>query len=89
MWKYKYAQACMPAQSLICVQLFFDPVDCSPLGSSVHGILQARTLEWVAIYFSRWFSQPRDQAQVSCIIGGLFTIWATWEAKYVHCIHKV
>ena len=44
-----------------------DPMDCSPPGSSVHGILQARTLEWIAIPFSRRSSQPRDQTQVSCI----------------------
>ena len=43
-----------------------DPVDCSPPGSSVHGILQARILEWVAISFSREFSQPRDGTWVSC-----------------------
>ena len=41
-----------------------DPVDCSPPGSSVHGILQARVLEWVAISFSRGSSQPRDQTHV-------------------------
>ena len=44
-----------------------DPMDCSPPGSSVHGILQARILEWVAIPFSRGSSTPRDQTQVSCI----------------------
>ena len=44
-----------------------DPIDFSPLGSSVHGILQARILEWVAIPFSRGSSQPRDRTQVSCI----------------------
>ena len=38
-----------------------DPMDCGPPGSSVHGILQARILEWVAISFSRGSSQPRDQ----------------------------
>ena len=47
-------------QSLSCVQLFRNPMDCSPPGSSVHGILQARILEWVAISFSRGSSQPRD-----------------------------
>ena len=50
-----------------------DPTDCSPPGSSVHGILQARTLEWVAISFSRGSSRPRDRTQVSCIAGGFFT----------------
>ena len=57
-----------------------NPVDCSPPGSSAHGILQARILEWAAIFFSRISSQPRDQTQVSCIAGRLFTIWATREA---------
>ena len=50
-----------------------DPMDCSLPGSSVHGILQARTLEWVAISFSRGSFQPRNQTQVFCIAGRLFT----------------
>ena len=52
----------------------------SPPGSSVHGILQAKILQWVAILFSRGSSQPRDQTQVSCIAGRFFTVWTTWEA---------
>ena len=51
-----------------------DPVDYSPPGSSIHGILQARILEWVAISFSRGSSQPRDRTQVSCIVGRCFTV---------------
>ena len=58
----------------------WDPRDCSPPGSSVHGILQARILEWVAISFSRGSSQPRDRTQVSCIGGRCFNLWATREA---------
>ena len=50
-----------------------DPVDCSPPGSSAHGILQARVLEWVAMPSSRRCSQPRDQTRVSCITGRFFT----------------
>ena len=51
-----------------------DPMDCSPPGSSVHGILQARILEWVAMPSSRGSSQPRDQTHISYIscIGGQF-----------------
>ena len=49
-------------------------------GSSVHGILQARILEWVAIPFSKVYSQLRDQTWVYCIASGFFTIWATREA---------
>ena len=58
-----------------------DPLDCSPPGSSVHGILQARILEWVAISFSRGSSQPRDQTQVSCIRGRRFNLLATREGS--------
>ena len=57
-----------------------DPVDCSLPGSSVHGILQARILEWVAVLFSKGSSQPRGRTQVSHIAGGFFTVWATKEA---------
>ena len=59
--------------SLNLVQLFCDPMDCSPSGFSVHGISQARILEWVAISFSRGSSQPRDGTQVSCFADGFFT----------------
>ena len=55
-------------------------MDCSPPGFSVHGILQARILEWVAIPSSMGSSQTRDWTQVSCITGRFFTIWATREA---------
>ena len=52
-----------------------DPMDCSPSGSSVHGNLQARILEWVVVPFSRGSSRPRDRTHVSCgsrIVGGFF-----------------
>ena len=60
-----------------------NPVDSSPPGSSVHGILQARTLEWVARSSSRGSSQPRDRTQVSCIAGGFF-IQVTRKAQTQH-----
>ena len=56
-----------------------DPVDWSPPGSSVHGILQAGILEWVAIPFSRGSSRPRDWTRISYIAGRFLTIWATRE----------
>ena len=65
-----------------------DPLDSSPPGFSIHEILQARILEWVAIPFSRGSAQPRDQTQVSCIAGGFFTILATGEihnTEYTMC----
>ena len=58
---------------------FWDPMDCSLPCSSVHGILQARILEWVAIPFSKGPSQPRDQTQVSFIAHRFFAVWATRE----------
>ena len=54
-------------------------MDCSPPGSSVHGISQARILEWVGVSFSRESSRPRDWTWISCIAGGFFTNWATRE----------
>ena len=57
-----------------------NPVDCSLPGSSLHEILQARILEWVAISFSRGSSWCRDWTQVSGIAGRCFNLWATREA---------
>ena len=54
-----------------------DSMDCSPPGSSVHGILHARVLDWVAISFSRGSSQPRDRTRGSRIAGRCFIVWAT------------
>ena len=70
--KVKVAQLCLTLCSTM---------DCSPPGSSVYGISQARILEWVAISFSRESSWPRDQTQVSCIAGRLFTLWAINHPK--------
>ena len=64
-------------------------MDCSSPGSSVHGILRARILEWVAIPFSRGSSWPRDQTWVFCIANIFFTIWAHQESPIKglgHCI---
>ena len=66
----------MSMQYVLIHSVVFDPIDHSLLGSSVHGIFQARILEWVAISSSRGSSQPRDQIHiscVSCIAGGFFT----------------
>ena len=77
-----------------CLTLY-DPVDCSPLGSSVLGISQARILEWVAISSSRRSFWLRDRTWVSCLAGGFFTteppgrpftiiLWRTWTLKHNH-----
>ena len=63
-WKVLVAQSCLT----LC-----DPMDCSPPGSSIHGICQARILEWVSMPSSRWLLQPRSQTCVSCIAGRFFT----------------
>ena len=70
--KVKIAQSCLT----LC-----HPMDCSPPGSSVHGILQARVLEWVTFSFSSGSSQPRDQTQVSFIAGRFFTSWAIGKTR--------
>ena len=70
---FKYESESEVAQSYptLC-----SPMDCSLPGSSLHGILQARVLEWVAISFSRESSQPRDRTQISHIVDRRFTVWA-------------
>ena len=57
------------------------PTLCNPMDYTVHGILQARILEWVAFPFSRGSSEPRDWTQVSRTEGGFFTSWASREAQ--------
>ena len=66
-----------------------DPMVCSPPGFSVHGILQARILEWVAVSFSRRSSQLRDWTQVSHIAGRVFTIWADRDVPYLALINSI
>ena len=81
---------CVYARARVCVSCsvvsdsFYDPMDCSPPGSSVFGILQARILEWVAFPFSRGSSWPRDWTRISCVEGKFCTIWATREASLWH-----
>ena len=66
-----------------------DPMDCSLPASSVHGISQARILEWVAISFSRGSSRPRDRTHVSCIDRLVLYHWAMGEAHlFVYSIPK-
>ena len=59
---------CVRSVTQLCLTLC-DPMDCSLPGSSIHGILQVRILEWVVISFSRGSSQPRDQTFISCLAG--------------------
>ena len=75
--------ACMRAKSLRLCLTLCDPMDCDPPGSSVHGILQATTLEWVAMSSSRGSSQPRNPSSPMspALAGGFFTTSATLEAQ--------
>ena len=78
--------ACMHTKSLQLCLTLCNPMDHRLLSSSVHGILQARILEWVAMPSFRESSQPRDWtcvSYVSCIGSGFFTTSTTWEAQWV------
>ena len=77
--------SCMQAQLLQSCLTLCSPMDCSPPGSSVHGILQVRILEWVVMPSSRGSSWPRNPTWVSCIAGRFFTHWATREVWSIIC----
>ena len=82
----KFLKECMKVKLLViqlCLTLC-DPTDRSLPAFSVHEILQARILEWVAIPVSRGSFQPRDQTWVSCIAGRFFTVWVTREYMPVY-----
>ena len=83
---------------VLCIFLFFwlsvssvssvvqsCPTHCNPMRYTIHGILQARILEWVAVPFSRWSSQLRDQSQVVPTASRFSISWATREALYAEC----
>ena len=74
--KWREVKVAQPCQNLC------NPRDCVPPGSSVHGIFQARILDWVAISFFRGSSQSRDWSWVSCIGGRVSAIWVTGEALW-------
>ena len=80
-WFFSTEPPAGAAKSLQLCPTLCNPRDGSSPGSPVTGILQARTLEWVAISFSRGSSRPRDRTQVSHIVGRHFTVWATREAQ--------
>ena len=76
---------CVCVSCSVSVPLLATP--WSPSGLTVHGILQANILEWVAIPSSRGSSQPRHRSQASCIADRFFTVWATREALYLYFNH--
>ena len=71
----------------LCLTLC-NPMDCNPTDSSARGISQARILGWVAFFFSRGSSRPRNRTQVSCIAGRFFTDWAMRDASHRKLIHS-
>ena len=83
--------ACMRALLLQTCLPLFDPVDGSPPGSFVHGILQARILEWVAISFSRGSSQPgiKPKSAVSPAFGWQFLLLAEPLGKLRVCVTAI
>ena len=83
------APAAAAAKSLQSCSTLCDPTDGSPPGSPDSGILQARTLEWVAISFSRGSSWPRVQTHVSCIVDGFFTAEPRTKAQTHLPVHRV
>ena len=74
-WKVKVAPLC--------------PTLCDPMDYTIHGILQARILEWVELSFFRGSSQPRDWTQTFHISGVFFTSWATMEVPLKRCTAKI
>ena len=76
-WKEKWNCYSVMSNSL-------NVTDCSPPASSVHGILHARILEWIAIPFCRGSSLLRDWTQVSFITGRFFTVWSTRDLQYLY-----
>ena len=65
---------------------FGDSMDCSQPGSSLYGILHAKTLKWVAILFSRVSSQSRNRSHISCIASRFFTVWITRKDQQCYSI---
>ena len=84
--KHRYIRPCVCVCSVTKLCLTpLNPMDCSPLGSSMHGISQAKILEQVAISFSRGTSWSRDQTCISCISRRVLYCWATREDHlYMH-----
>ena len=82
LFKYAYYHIWIKVLVAQLYLILCDPMDCSPSGFSVHGIFQARILEWVSISFSRGSSQSKDQTWVSCTASWFFTVWVTKEAPY-------
>ena len=82
-------------EALLCVSVTLlcptlcNPMACGLLGSSVHGILQPRILEWIAMPFSRGSFWPRDRTQVCYTAGGFFTRWAPGEGHWLLCVPPV
>ena len=84
-FSYNFVIPCCCLIGKLCLTLC-DPMDCSPPGFSVHGILQARTLEWAAISFSRGSSPPRDPTCIFCIAREFFITEPPGKPQFL--VHK-
>ena len=88
-WGHKESDMTVHTQDLTFLEIYMKVSQscltlCNSMDYIVHGIFQARILEWVPSPFSRGSSQPRDWTQVSCITGGFFTNWPTREAQRIY-----
>ena len=93
LWRVSWICVCAYLSTQLCLTLF-NTMGCSPPGSSVHGIFQARIRERVVISYSRGSSRPRDQTHISCIGRQILYHWVTWEANLeivavVQSLHSV
>ena len=86
-WDMKQSVGCLHVKSFQSCPTLCNPMHCSPPGSSVHGILQARILVWVAISSSRGSSPPRDRTWVSCVAGRLFIAEPAGKPKKEKYLH--
>ena len=85
---HSVGHVCSCVESLQSCPTLCNPMDCSPPGFSVHGILQARLLEWVAMPSSRESSPPRDRTRISRIASRFFTAEPLWKPPASHRNHK-
>ena len=82
-WRTKNTKFISEIKNCSVVSDSLQPLECSQVGSSVHGVSQVRILEWATYPFSRESSWPRDWTWVSCIAGRFFTVW--FSPAFVHC----
>ena len=84
-YRWEYKGLCMYVSHSAVFDSLWTPMGCSPPSFSIHGILQARILEWVTVSFSRWSSWTRDRTRNSCISSRFLSVWATRKDSLIAC----